>query len=942
MLYINLPCFTGMYGHFLDWARSTELVLSIVMKRWYFFCCWIVFSTHVNILLQRWSPHCETVSGVFLQSKLEAVMSSCPKVGPGQRPRVLPKPINCKESFRYKKRFFNSLLLCLLTAASVVFTAPVVSVFTAAVPPFIIPPTFPVFRSLMGLTLVAGFPVKQEQAHEANFMNFGVGWITIGKDLWKPLVATVMHAICLSLPLILILVLLVIAGDVERNPGPGTKDPQSSDSEKLNNSCQFQLHGTVVEQQETTANASEGQRKGSQLELPSAHILVGNGKTTLIPFQSAGEEKSIQNNKSVTRSDASQSPTVTTVLSVQPSETKAPLDGMLVSHDQLQSDACILRSKSGTASILKLRHKGRSQSSIDYKKFIEELQIEVYDLVGLNPGKEPEKFYKLIGKANTLYRLGENCDICPLCLIEKKKRGGKVDSHVIPKSILKTFWELHGSKETDYIFDFSRAERLACRGLTYRLLCKKCDEGYSNYENHLNNMYKYIIGKPGKTFCFEGEARWLHFILATILFRGILTCVDLNGCANIFKTEQFLALWRYCKSFEESQCYPFPNTYLFLLPNKGFNVELSDFMYPFEMLLRMPRCTELIEQKEGTFFYCKFDIFHLVLPLCENSQQYFKTFKNSLSMESGTLKWSIQPKAQKHTKHTSFRSCQFLYPSDPEPAKELVDHFPEVLLRWCCSLYGKYIQRVFNQPQSELNKPPGHSFMYVERYRFSSYHTSYDETQYTGFKTDTRHNISSVLKDHASRTTQTTHGHEQLTVKIFNGTFDHSECLECAKSSSPLRDLKTKLKISEEKVEELRIDIGRKISELGATRGELGTTRDKLEMTEDELQKERLRRIQSDAALNKTHKGFMEWMYFRYQRLRSDTFTYHQYPNKLNAIKLREEISANIKELRQIVIIDPKLSSECESLLQGYIELENWLPHQENPRNTIVRQFSTS
>ena len=822
----------------------------------------------------------------------------------------------------------SSLLLCLLTAGSVVFTAPVTSVFTAV--------TFPhtlIFRALVGVVVTVIFvdpiTVKREHVHEANIQNFGVGRIRTGKNLWKPLrlVFTVIHFIYLSLPSILIAALLVIAGDVERNPGPGAKDPGASDSEQLDND--FQLHGRVVEQQETTANESEGQRKGSQLELPSTQILVGNERDALIPFKSTGAENSIQTNSTITHKDAS---TVTR----QP-----PLVG---AHGQLQSDTCILRSKSDRATSPSLRRKGRSQSSIDYKKFIKELQIDVYDLVGLKPDEKPEKFYELIGKANILYRLGENCDICPLCLVEKKERRGKVDSHIIPKSILKTFWELHGRKETDYILDFSRAERLACGGLTYHLLCKTCDEGYSNYESHLNNVYKYIIGKPNKTFSFEGEAKWfkvLHFILATILFRGILTCVDLSGCANIFKTEQFLALWRYCKSFDESSCDPLPDIYLFLLPNKGFNVELVDFMYPFEMLLRMPRCTELIEQNEGTFFYCKFDIFHLVLPVCEKSQQYFRTFKNSLSMESRTLKWSTQPKAQKARKHNSFRSYQFIYPIEPDNVKELVDHFPEVLLRWCCSLYGKYIPKVFNQPEPEHCKSPlirGHCFMYIERYRFSSYHTSYDETQYIGFKTDSRYALSSILKDHASQTTEATHGHEQLTVEILNGKFDHTECLECAKGSSPLRnihDLKAKLKISEEKEEHLRVDVGSKISELGATRGDLGTTRDKLKETEDELQKEKLRRTQSEAALNKTRKGFVERMWSRYQRLRKNTFTHHQYPNKV----IREEISAGINEISQVAKTDQELGSECESLLKAYTELKGWHP-QENPR--LIRHYSTS
>ena len=187
---------------------------------------------------------------------------------------------------------------------------------------------------------------------------------------------------------------------------------------------------------------------------------------------------------------------------------------------------------------------------------------------------------------------------------------------------------------------------------------------------------------------------------------------------------------------------------------------------------------------------------------------------------------------------------------------------------------------------------------------------------------------------------------EVVTKKIINGKFDHHGCLQSAKESSPLRvmrDLKMRLKMTEDKLENVTMDMRACINELGATRNDLGNERCSHAETKDQLQKERIRRTQSDTTLHGTFKNFVDKQWCRYKALRKSIFVHHQSADKNTVELLRADISAHIKEIEiqhsNAEIMSPKLGENCEELLRRYNELLSWLPQSAcNPR--VVRHHS--
>lgn len=476
------------------------------------------------------------------------------------------------------------------------------------------------------------------------------------------------------------------------------------------------------------------------------------------------------------------------------------------------------------------------------RKNVQQQQKNVMDLLELVSDKElvdeataAKHLLDFFISANMLYRLGEKCPVCPICLKLKKERGGQRKSHVIPKSILHRYWEIHStSEQRDYILDFSRDERLAAGALTYQLLCEKCETYYSKFEEQLLCEYLYLAAQEDTTKDIiithkdKNAPSWLRYILANILFRGILTNIDLD---ERFQQQNIIdnvhSLWKFCRKIPEAsteQC-TLPNLKLFLLPNKPFCSNLDDFMYPFEMLLRMPRCTELIQQKdEGTFFYTKFDSFHVVLPLCDTSKAYFETFNNRLESKGCNLclRWSIQPKTDiiRHEK-----LIEFSY--SPEDAS-LQDHFPEVLLSWCTSLYEKFVSRVYNHPRLKQSFLAG-----IERYRGA---------KYIGFNAEERMQLAKTLKCRISdkHASQTVTFEEQCSIlskeklKIYVLNASRNSPLK-RRAHEELQRLKEEYNAEIVKVNAALAEAKR---ELGETRKELGNTREEAKRNQEVLERQ--------------------------------------------------------------------------------------------------------
>ena len=264
-----------------------------------------------------------------------------------------------------------------------------------------------------------------------------------------------------------------------------------------------------------------------------------------------------------------------------------------------------------------------------------------------------------------------------MCL---EKKGEARQSHIIPLCILKEFRYIHVpvcsfNRKEDHciLYNFSRWTRFPPRKATVELLCEKCETNYSVDENGLYSIYLCVMSNRDVVCQIEGmKYRNLHHILAHILLRGILVNVDMNDCGrrsqSWFEDENFkhvfTSLWNYCR--DSTHPYP-PDICLFLLPNKAFNDETTFSMFSMERILRSPHYTEIINEREGVFFYTKFDCFHVVLPIDELSKNYFSTFRKGLFIDSTTgeifLRQCVRPRPPPYGTFND---------------EELTSHFPAV------------------------------------------------------------------------------------------------------------------------------------------------------------------------------------------------------------------------------------------------------------------------
>ena len=328
------------------------------------------------------------------------------------------------------------------------------------------------------------------------------------------------------------------------------------------------------------------------------------------------------------------------------------------------------------------------------------------------------------GHANRLYRAGCHCNYCSICGRRKQdvatdeNASGKYDSHIFSKGILTVFRRIHcynssrasdspkqkpliSIKYTEFIYDFVLDERLGTSAWTYELHCRDCEQNCSAAEQKLRDVYVDLMGQDElKSVEFLNKNYWFQFILAIIMFRGLLVSEKLNNCFNkpLFKAG-FTELWSFCKSvlgalklrdsknpdlmakFDQIlKALKIPDLRLFLLPNRQISKEKAAFLYSFEYILRCPMFTRLVTSSEnGTFLYWKFDCFHVVLPLDDISRKYFDHFQNILieSPEKHLIlrwtNWSTSSIAERSAKSDAIRIRY-----NPNTTPQL---FPPVLLQ---------------------------------------------------------------------------------------------------------------------------------------------------------------------------------------------------------------------------------------------------------------------
>ena len=319
-----------------------------------------------------------------------------------------------------------------------------------------------------------------------------------------------------------------------------------------------------------------------------------------------------------------------------------------------------------------------------YKRFTED---QVRSFCEANECYRSEREY-------TVTRIdGTTFSKCALCGSEKKEI---CNSHIIPDCIFKVFQEVHNyaSVRTQTVYDSDSRKVMYTKSLTQKILCETCEQNSSPSEKKLKELYTHILAfkHKKKRFYYKDDDEWLWYILANIMFRGLL--VNVNLTKELFRNEDFeiafFDLWMYCKQPDSSKRPDRPNLRLFLYPDRiRFKEECVGLVYPFELLIRMPHYTELIGSKEtGSFSYTKFDFFHVVLPIGKTVfQQYknglvLKTFKGDTYI-TGILTLADLPQTG------SFKRTRV--------DTWLPNSFPTELMGWNLQLYNSYLPLVWNK-----------------------------------------------------------------------------------------------------------------------------------------------------------------------------------------------------------------------------------------------------
>ena len=322
--------------------------------------------------------------------------------------------------------------------------------------------------------------------------------------------------------------------------------------------------------------------------------------------------------------------------------------------------------------------------------------------------------------ANELFRVKCRCHYCSICGTYKKD--DTRDSHIFPKGLLTVFRRIHvynaelvksdsgkskhealPNEVTEFMYDFVLDKRFGTSAWTYDLLCASCEPKCSPAEQRLRNAYarmmKACFSRP---LFVSNENYWFHFILAMIMFRGLLVSEKLSDhLKDSWFQKGFTDLWNFCKQYlcdpQSITMSSIPDLRLFLLPNQAINSEMIHFLYSLEYSLRCPMFTQHIRSSEnGTFLYWKFDCFHVVLTLDPSSERYFNSFQHSLDMRDGykkhlTLYW-IKMQCSGVTCSKPFGGIEINYKPD------LKQHiFPPMLLKENINLNNEFFKRLCDQ-----------------------------------------------------------------------------------------------------------------------------------------------------------------------------------------------------------------------------------------------------
>lgn len=266
----------------------------------------------------------------------------------------------------------------------------------------------------------------------------------------------------------------------------------------------------------------------------------------------------------------------------------------------------------------------KTESCIELKEYVEyhhKRMSEKYERgrSSFNIHSLDENLITFLVSVNRLLRVGADCEFCPMCC---KRKQHKVESHIFPRGLLMIFKQIHCSNCNDkssdkYIYDFSRGVWLGVNTLTYPMLCSDCEQLCD--EKSLRQLYIILMDKADKKgLTVPNDRHWLQRVLANIILRGLLVTDSLpNDFLDADFKRVFKTLWDYCATRDSM----LPDLHLFLLPNRPLVKGLNMYVHSFEYTLRCPMLPKVFRDQElGIYFvYTKFDYFHVVLPLNNES-----------------------------------------------------------------------------------------------------------------------------------------------------------------------------------------------------------------------------------------------------------------------------------------------------------------------------------